>query len=328
VPFATVRGQRIRYELHGPGRGRLVTFVNGLTQNANLWTSYGARLAQQGYRVLAYDMLGQGQSAKPVLGVPLTEQADITAALLDVVGAPRTHLAGISFGGVVALDFALRHADRLAGLAVMSSFAELSPQLELLGNVMYQGLTDVGLPYLQMMLYPMNMSSQWLAANRAAIPAMMRSGYIGNDQYALQNLMESVVHFEPLTPRLKDIRGPVLLMNGEHDFLTPRECHEVMRRGLPNCRLLLIQNAYHAFTLEHPEVTLRQLREFFAAVDGRTWVGDGSVWIAADRADAEPPAFPCPGDHLRALPLPQRAATRKPAGAPVRRSAAPRRRKA
>ena len=35
-----------------------------------------------------------------------------------------------------------------------------------------------------------------------------------------------------------------------------------------------------------PDITLRQLREFFRAVDAGTWVGDGSVWIAADRADA------------------------------------------
>ena len=220
----------------------------GLTQNADLWTAYAAQLADSGYRVLAYDMLGQGQSAKPVLGIELTEHADLLAGLLDHLQVERTHLAGISFGGVVALDFAIRHGERLAGLAVMSSFAELTPQLELLGNVLYEGLTQVGLPYLQSMLYPMNMSSAWLAANRARIPAMMRSGYIGNDLYALQNLMESFVTFKPLTPRLKEIRGPVLLMNGEHDFFTPRECHELLRRELPNCRLMLIQHAYHAFT--------------------------------------------------------------------------------
>jgi len=192
----------------------------------------------------------------------------------------------------------------------MSSFAELTPQLELLGNVLYEGLTQVGLPYLQSMLYPMNMSSTWLGANRARIPAMMRSGYISNDLYALQNLMESFIRFKPLTPRLNEIRGPVLLMNGEYDFFTPRECHELLRRELPNCRLMLVQHAYHAFTVELPDITLRQLHEFFRSVDDGTWSGDGSVWIASDRADAKPHAFPCPGDHMRALPLPAR---RRPA---------------
>jgi pimeloyl-ACP methyl ester carboxylesterase len=309
--FARIDGHRIHYSLHGDAGAPLLTFANGLTQNAGLWTAYGTKLAERGYRVLAYDMLGQGQSAKPVLDMDLAGHADLLAALLDHVEAERTHLAGISFGGVVALDFAIRHGARLASLAVMSSFAELTPQLECLGEVLYEGLTQVGLPYLQSILYPMNMSSAWLAANRARIPEMKRAGYIGNDLYALQNLMESFIAFQPLTPRLREIERPVLLMNGEYDFFTPRECHELMRRNLPNCRLLLIQHAYHAFTLELPEITLRQLLEFVRAVDAGTWVGDGSVWIANDRHDAEPHAFPCRGDHMRAIPLPEgEAATR------------------
>jgi len=314
--FAEIDGHRIRYTLTGDAGLPLVTFANGLTQNADLWTAYGAKLADNGYRVLAYDMLGQGQSTKPVLGIELTEHADLLAGLLTYLQVGRTHLAGISFGGVVALDFAIRHGEQLAGLAVMSSFAELTPQLELLGNMLHEGLTQVGLPYLQSMLYPMNMSSAWLAANRTRLPAMMRSGYIGNDLYALQNLMESFVTFKPLTPRLKEISAPVLLMNGEYDFFTPRECHELLRRELPNCRLTLVQHAYHAFTVELPDVTLRQLHEFFRSVDDGNWVGDGSVWIASDRADGEPHAFPCPGDHMRALPLP--ALPVPPARAPAR----------
>jgi pimeloyl-ACP methyl ester carboxylesterase len=304
MAFCSIGGQQVRYTLRGAADLPLVAFANGLTQNADLWTAYGEKLAQRGYRVLAYDMLGQGQSAKPVLGIELAEHAAILARLLDHIEAGRTHLAGISFGGVIALDFALRHPGRVSSLVVMSSFAELTPQLEHLGQALYQGLTEVGLPYLQTLLYPMNMSSAWLAANRERIPAMKRAGYIGNDLYALQNLMESFVHFQPLTPRLKEIRCPVLVVNGEHDFFTPRACHELMRRHLPNCRLLIIQHAYHAFTLEMPDITLRQLHEFLRAVDGRTWVGDGTVWIAADAADAEPHAFPCPGDHMRAIPLP------------------------
>ena len=309
MPFAEIAGHRIRYALQGEAGKPLVTFVNGLTQNADLWTGYAAKLATRGYRVLAYDMVGQGQSAKPALGTALAGHADTLAALLDHVEVPRTHLAGISFGGVVALDFAIRHGERLSSLTLMSCFAELTPQLECFGQVLYEGLTEVGLPYLQSMLYPMNMSSAWLAANRERIAEMKRAGYVGNDLYALQNLMESFVHFEPLTPRLPRIRCPVLVMNGEYDFFTPRECHELMRSRLPNCRLLLIQHAYHAFTLELPDVTLRQLYEFMRAVDEGTWNGDGSVWIAAEDADATPHAFRCEGDHMRAIPLPGRSTT-------------------
>ena len=183
----------------------------------------------RGYRVLAYDMLGQGRSSKPVIDIKLAMHADMLDSLLDQLGIEKTHLASISFGGIIALDFAIRYGHRLHSLTAMSTFAELTPQLELLGAVMLQGLTEVGLPYLQSMLYPMNMSSAWIAANRERIPAMKRAGYIGNDGYAMQNLMESFVEFQPLTPDLHKIKVPTLIMNGEFDFFTPRECHELIR---------------------------------------------------------------------------------------------------
>jgi pimeloyl-ACP methyl ester carboxylesterase len=80
--FADIDGHRIRYTLTGDSGLPLVTFANGLTQNADLWTAYAARLADSSYRVLAYDMLGQGQSSKPVLGTELAEHADLLVGLL------------------------------------------------------------------------------------------------------------------------------------------------------------------------------------------------------------------------------------------------------
>ena len=214
------------------------------------------------------------------------------------------------FGGIIALDFAIRFGPRLESLTLMSTFAQLTPQLEFLGAVMLQGLTDVGLPYMQNMLYPMNMSSSWIAANRDRIPEMRRAGYIGNDGYAMQNLMESFVEFKPLTPDLHKITVPTLIMNGEFDFFTPRECHELIRSKIRNSRLLIIQHAYHAFTVELPAVTMRQLEVFLGQVSYGGWNGDQSVWIASDDPSARTQWLPCAGDWTRAVQVaqpPQRA---------------------
>jgi len=317
MPIVIFGHHKVYYELVGDAGLPVITFLNGLTQNANLWKSYAEHFVPRGYRVLGYDMLGQGKSSKPVIDVKLPAHADTLAHLLDELGIAKTHLVSISFGGIVALDFAIRHGQRLHSLTTMSTFAELTPQLEFLGAVMTQGLTDVGLPYLQNMLYPMNMSSAWIAANRERIPAMKRAGYIGNDGYALQNLMESFIEFKPLTPDLHKIKVPTLIMNGEFDFFTPRECHELIRSKIKNSRLLIIQHAYHAFTLEMPAVTMRQLDEFLERVGNESWQGDQSVWIASDDPSAETQWLPCDGDWMRAVrPLPSTPTT--PIAKPVR----------
>ncbi|MBL8418461.1 MAG: hypothetical protein JNN31_09515 [Dechloromonas sp.] len=137
----------------------------------------------------------------------------------------------------------------------------------------------------------------------------------------MQNLMESFVEFKPLTPNLHKIKVPTLIMNGEFDFFTPRECHEVIRSKIANSRLLIIQRAYHAFTLEMPAVTMRQLEVFLDQVVTGTWQGDQSVWIAADDPAAETQWLPCAGDWMRAVQIGKPAATPTPVPTPARRKA-------
>jgi pimeloyl-ACP methyl ester carboxylesterase len=114
--------------------------------------------------------------------------------------------------------------DKLAGLVPMSCFAELSRQLLLIGNALRIGLILGGTSYLQ--------------------------GWLVNDVYALQNLMESFLDFEPLTPQLSAIRIPTMILKGEFDFLTPRALHETLRVHIPESALVIIPRAFHAFTLE------------------------------------------------------------------------------
>jgi len=322
MPETRVDGHRVTFRLDGADRAPVLAFVNGLTQYSSLWDAYAEHFADRGLRVLRFDMLGQGGSDKPALGVRFEGHWRTLDAILDAVGAETAHVAGISFGGTVATQFACERPERCASLIAMSCFAEMPPQLFMMGCGLYEALTQVGLSALQRWLMPMNMSDAWLAANADALPEMMRRGYAINDLYALQNLMESVQDFAPITDRLGRIGCPTLILNGEHDFFTPRKCHDTLRLGIARSRLVIVQHAYHAYTLEHPAVTMRLIGAFLDHVRAGTWPGDQSVWVAADDPAAPEPWFPCPGDHLRAVPLPQPAAPSAPAPAPRRRKAA------
>ncbi|WP_297975899.1 alpha/beta hydrolase [uncultured Amaricoccus sp.] len=324
---ALVGRHTVRFTLDGPRDAPVFAFVNGLTQYSSLWESYSQHLVGAGFRVLRFDMLGQGQSDKPALGVRFEDHWRTLEGILDHLGVEAAHVAGISYGGTVAVQFACERPERCASLTAMSCFAEMPPQLYLMGCGLFEALVEVGLPSLQRWLMPMNMSDEWLAANRDAMPEMMRRGYAINDLYALQNLMESVNDFEPITDRLPRITCPTLILNGEYDFFTPRKCHEVLRKGIRRSRLVIVQHAYHAYTLEHPAVTMRLIRSFLDHVRAGTWPGDQSVWIAADDPSAPEPWFPCTGDHMRAIPMPASTAPRGNPATPAPRRA-PRARKA
>ena len=322
MPSIEVGTHKVYYELHGPDDGPAYVLVNGLTQYSALWHPYRDALVTAGFAVATFDLLGQGQSDKPELFIDQSDQVALLDALVTTLGTRPVFLAGISFGGVIALRYAIEHGDRLAGLVPMSTFAELSPQLMLLGAALREGLILGGVGYLQDLLLPMNVSSEWLAPRLNALDAVKRPGWLINDAYALQNLMESFLDFQPMTPHLASIRLPTMILNGELDFLTPRDLHETIRANIPDSALVLIPRAYHAFTLEKPALTAWLLTRFAQDVLAGTWHGGGSVWIAPEAAGGEMEPFPPGYDHLRSLPA--RIATSVPTPSAVKKSPAKR----
>jgi pimeloyl-ACP methyl ester carboxylesterase len=275
--------------------------VNGLTQYAELWAAYRDALVAKGFRVATFDLLGQGASDKPALFISQDDQVAALGLLIDQLKSP-IFLGGISFGGLIALRYAIEHPDRLAGLVAMSAFAELSPQLLLIGNALRTGLILGGTSYLQDLLLPMNLSDAWLGPQLGNLEAIKRQGWLTNDVYALQNLMESFLDFKPLTTQLSSISVPTMILNGEFDFLTPRALHETLRLQIPDSALVIIPRAYHAFTLEKPELTADLLSRFAENVLSGKWNGNRSVWIAPENAGDPIIPFPKGHDHLRAIP--------------------------
>jgi 3-oxoadipate enol-lactonase len=303
MPFLDHGSYRIRYELEGSEDAPAYVLVNGLTQYAELWTAYRQALVARRFRVATFDLLGQGTSDKPGLFISQDDQVAALHLLIGALGDGPVFLSGISFGGLIALRYAVAHGDRLAGLAPMSCFAELSPQLLLLGNALRNGLIFGGTGYLQDLLLPMNLSDAWLKPLVNKLDAVKRQGWLVNDVYALQNLMESFLDFQPLTLQLSSIEVPTMILNGEFDFLTPRILHETLRVHIPNSSLVIIPEAYHAFTLEKPDLTADLLARFAEDVLAGRWKGDKDVFIAPDRPGGSLTPFPPGYDHLRAIPV-------------------------
>ena len=242
--------------------------------------------------------------------------------LIAALGPAPIFVGGISFGGVIALRYAIEYPDTIAGLVPMSSFAEIPPQLMRLGTAMRTALILGGTTYLQDLLFPMNFSNEWLEAKADLIGLATHRGWLINDVYALQNLMESFLTFEPLTPKLSLIHTPTMIMTGEFDFLTPRPLQDSLRMHIPDSELVIIPRAYHAFTLEKPELTAYVMARFAEDVMTGRWQGKKTIWVAPEEVGGELTPFPAGFDHLRAIPVRLQRAGARPKPARRRHEAA------
>jgi esterase len=127
VAYADVNGIRLYYEEHGEGTPILC--IHGGGSSALVWADAVEELARLG-RVIAYDRRGctRSERPEPYERTSVAEQADDAATLLGALAAAPAVVIGRSYGGAVAIDLALRYADRVRALVLLEGDAlGLSP---------------------------------------------------------------------------------------------------------------------------------------------------------------------------------------------------------
>lgn len=93
--------------------------IHGITANLHSWGALAPGLAAAGFRVIAYDLRGRGESSKPASGYNTSIHADDLLGLLDFFKLASANLVGHSLGAVVALNFAAKYPERIRRLVLV-----------------------------------------------------------------------------------------------------------------------------------------------------------------------------------------------------------------
>ena len=126
--FVTLRGLRFHYREYGATNidAPSIVLLHGVASNAKIWITVGPRLGER-FRVYALDQRGHGETDKPDSGYDFPTVAEDLAAFIDYLGIERPVIAGHSWGGNVALEYAATHPDALRGLVLVDGgFMEMS----------------------------------------------------------------------------------------------------------------------------------------------------------------------------------------------------------
>lgn len=122
MPDTLIGGVRLHYDIHGDGPETLV-FVHGLMLASESWEAQVAHFAPR-YRVITFDLRGQGRSAHVAAGLDLDNLAADLAELIRHLKAEPCHLVGFSMGAFVALRVAARRPDLVRSLTLIGPSAE------------------------------------------------------------------------------------------------------------------------------------------------------------------------------------------------------------
>ncbi len=109
-----------RYVLDNEGGGPWLTFIHQLAGDHSVWDQMAGYFRHK-FTVLRYDLRGHGGTTVSPDDFTIDDLSDDLSELLDKLGAPSTHVVGLSIGGMVAQTFAANHADKVDSLTVVGA---------------------------------------------------------------------------------------------------------------------------------------------------------------------------------------------------------------
>jgi 3-oxoadipate enol-lactonase len=254
----TVNGVNLAVDARG--NGPAILFIHGYPLDHTIWSPQLEAL--DGWRRIAPDLRGMGQSDAPDLGYSMATYASDLAALLDTLGVERVVLCGLSMGGYVAFEFLRRWRERVSGLVLIATRAgpdttEGKRARDAAAAQAREGgaglIADAMLPKMLAPGAPEGLVAR-VRALMAATPVPGIVGALG----AMRDRPDSM----SLLPALAGL--PALVIAGGSDQLMPVSEMSAMAAAIPGARLVVAPGAGHLPTLETPSIVTDALQTFLA----------------------------------------------------------------
>lgn len=257
-----VEGLRVAFERRGEGPP--LVLLHGWPSTSREWRRQVESLADE-FTVVAWDAPGAGRSSDPPETFRLSDWADCLAAFIAALGLGPAHVAGLSWGGSVALELYRRHPTALRTLILVSAYAGWAGSLpaEVVNDRLQLYLRNSELP-----------PDEWVPA---VIETLLTEGATGS---MVDELTSILSEFHPaamsvairamaeadLRDVLPHIDVSTLLLYGDKDVRAPKPVWEALHSGIRGSKLVLIPGVGHMIDIEAADRFDSEVRAFLRAV--------------------------------------------------------------
>jgi pimeloyl-ACP methyl ester carboxylesterase len=248
-------GQDLYYETHGEGPP--LVLVMGIGYDSSLWKLAQVPALSKRFRVIIFDNRDVGRSSKARAPYTIADMADDIAGLLDGLDVKRAHVLGLSMGGMIAQQFALRHPARierlvLAGCGAAPALVAFDP-IRAWAWLKHNDARGEAFACEQFTW----LFSTAFRRNRAAVEqtiALLSSNPHPVTAEGYQRQADAYLAYDALD-QLANVLAPTLMVVGEQDLLTPPWVCEEVTRSIPGARFEVIEGdgASHLVAIERPD---------------------------------------------------------------------------
>jgi len=251
MPFIPVGDLSFYYERQGDGAPLL--FISGTGSDLRVRPGVLDGPLPKAFDVLAYDQRGLGQTSKPDIAYAMADYADDAAGLMTAIGWDSAHVVGLSFGGMVAQELAIRHPDRVRRLVLgctsPGGAGGASFPFHEIGHLQGEARARHMIP-----ISDTRRDDAWAKANPEQYAQFVAMG--AADPYADEpgHAMGAWRQLEARAAndtwdRLADIHCPTLIAAGRYDGIAKPETQERMAGRIPGARLQFFDGG-HLFVIQ------------------------------------------------------------------------------
>jgi 3-oxoadipate enol-lactonase len=266
MPEVNVDGVKINYTVQGSGEPLLM--IMGLGSSSAVWNPALVDELARSFRTITYDNRGTGLSDKPRTPYSLEMFAGDAVAILDALAIDSAHVFGVSMGGMIAQELALRHAPRLHTLTLGcttcggKNAVPPPPESVKLLTAPRDGISEEDLIRRG---WPLAYTPSYIQNNRADLEATIpRILAHPTPAYAYKIHLDATYKLKTFD-RLPEIKTPTMVVTGARDVLIPAGNSEVIAARIPGAKLHIIPDAGHSFFNEVPGEFIKLFMPFVAA---------------------------------------------------------------
>ncbi|MEA5115621.1 MAG: alpha/beta fold hydrolase [Geobacteraceae bacterium] len=261
---ALVNGISLSYE--DVGSGPAVVLLHGFPLNRRMWGPQQEALICAGFRLIAPDLRGFGESDAPDGSYTMSLLADDIVSLMDHLGIRQAVLGGMSMGGYVLFNLLERYPDRASAACFITTRSTAddegvkSGRLALLDSAGKYGAAAVA------ELFAPSLFADVTAREKPGLIRELCDMMISVDMHGVKGALMAMLGRKDYTSLLDGFTLPSLVIGAEQDSAVRREDIRLLADRLPHCELCMIPEAGHMANLEQPSAFNECLLNFLGKI--------------------------------------------------------------
>lgn len=252
--------QRIRVSLVSEGAGRPLLLINGLGATGDLWDDFRAHLTER--ESIAFDAPGIGGSPAPGWMWRLPWFAKKVSGLIGELGHRQVDVMGLSWGGALAQELAIRHPDQVRRLVLAGTTPGVIsvPGTPAAIAILMTPLRYYSTGYLEAVAPTLYGGAIRQNPELLRRHAHVRATHPPSPQGYVTQMM-ALRRWSSL-PRLPGLKAPTLVMAGDDDPIVPLTNGRLIARMIPNSRLHVVKGGGHMFVFTRAQEIAGIVRDF------------------------------------------------------------------